>query len=1162
MKRSLRWLPAGVLVLLLLLITAPLSALGSRVLISVLDSFNTLDIEYGHGTLIGDLHLTGISLHTSDVSLRLVNLDWTLNGSCLWQSKLCFSRLRAASLRVDIAAGEVSLAKDDTPAANDINVPFPIALEHLDIADTQVHWLGGSLQAANVSMAGVIDGRHISLSRSEASEAHLKIEDGQDEPRQNSLQLPAIDLPLQLVIDNFSLARSYWEFGGQKTALDAITLRGSWERKSVAVEVLSIVHPQWGDLTAAGDVKLAEHWPFSIVGSLKAAPLSYWSQQLQQLEVELLTPLAFTAAGDLQQQRLHVTAAAQGLGYMAAELDIRARLAGQQLTLDNLSLGEKTAPNALLMTGGITLAPALSGQFKLRANEFVIPQFNDSIFGVVSGQAEAVGEVSGDQWFIALSKLGLTGDVNNLPATVEGSLHVASGMRIGRSALEANLNGLKLQVRSDTEQPDQVSLQMTAENIGRWIDDTSGALSLHGAWDSQTRQLSWQGGVESIAIARLQVDSGDISGKYYWDEPERSELKLSLVDLKVAQGELDYLQATLANGKDQQTLTVATQGDITTRLQFEGSLQGEDWRGRLLPANVVSPVGTWQLENALAIDWSTDTRQLQIDEHCWHTAGAALCSELWQVGETGGGGGTLHGDLQFLGDLIHGEFAINGLLDATLKAAWSSPEDLKLVAQIQLDDGELTQRLSENETAELTWKRLQASAVLDNGELRVEADLARQQEKIAKLSLVLPTSDKREIDGQLTLNAIQLQILRPFTPQLEKLRGNLDGTLQLTGTLDRPLVHGTMLASEVTAAMVGFPTELELMKLELRAEGDKAYLLGTASLGGGDTKITGFWHSVEEVLTIQLAGERHHVTLPPSLSVVVSEKLNMMVFPDRLNMTGNLVVHEGQLKHDQLPQGSVALSDDVVELDYRGEVVRERQRLAASIDVNILIEDDFRIEGSGINASVAGDLHLLQTLNRPLQLFGVLNVLGGEINVYGQRLEVKRGSVNFSGPPENPELNVRAERYISGDDLTVGVAVQGALDVPLLEIYSDPQLEQTEAMSYLVRGRGLDAGAGGGGAELALSAGASLANRSGIISGLNELPGFNNIAFGSDGTADDTTATISGYLGERLYLSYGVGIYQPINVLIARLYLQTQLWLEVVSSLENSLDIYYSFDIE
>ena len=117
-------------------------------------------------------------------------------------------------------------------------------------------------------------------------------------------------------------------------------------------------------------------------------------------------------------------------------------------------------------------------------------------------------------------------------------------------------------------------------------------------------------------------------------------------------------------------------------------------------------------------------------------------------------------------------------------------------------------------------------------------------------------------------------------------------------------------------------------------------------------------------------------------------------------------------------------------------------------------------------------------------------------------------------------------------------------------------------MSYLVRGRGLDAGAGGGGAELALSAGASLANRSGIISGLNELPGFNNIAFGSDGTADDTTATISGYLGERLYLSYGVGIYQPINVLIARLYLQTQLWLEVVSSLENSLDIYYSFDIE
>jgi autotransporter translocation and assembly factor TamB len=116
-------------------------------------------------------------------------------------------------------------------------------------------------------------------------------------------------------------------------------------------------------------------------------------------------------------------------------------------------------------------------------------------------------------------------------------------------------------------------------------------------------------------------------------------------------------------------------------------------------------------------------------------------------------------------------------------------------------------------------------------------------------------------------------------------------------------------------------------------------------------------------------------------------------------------------------------------------------------------------------------------------------------------------------------------------------------------------------MSYLVRGRGLDAGAGADGAALALSIGADVVNQSGLVSELNQLPGISNVSFGTTGGEDDTAATVSGYLGERLYLSYGIGIYEPINVLTARFYFNTRLWLEVVSGIENSVDLYYSFDV-
>ena len=159
-------------------------------------------------------------------------------------------------------------------------------------------------------------------------------------------------------------------------------------------------------------------------------------------------------------------------------------------------------------------------------------------------------------------------------------------------------------------------------------------------------------------------------------------------------------------------------------------------------------------------------------------------------------------------------------------------------------------------------------------------------------------------------------------------------------------------------------------------------------------------------------------------------------------------------------------------------------------------------------------------------------------------------------------MNVRAQRNISGSNVIAGVQLVGTLDEMVLEVYSEPAMSQGEAMSYLVRGRGLDASSGEDGTALALSLASGVVNRSTLVSELNRIPGVNNVTFGADGSAEDTAAAVSGYLGNRVYLSYGVGLYEPINVLTARLYLRTRLWLEVVSSLENSIDLYYSFDID
>ena len=150
---------------------------------------------------------------------------------------------------------------------------------------------------------------------------------------------------------------------------------------------------------------------------------------------------------------------------------------------------------------------------------------------------------------------------------------------------------------------------------------------------------------------------------------------------------------------------------------------------------------------------------------------------------------------------------------------------------------------------------------------------------------------------------------------------------------------------------------------------------------------------------------------------------------------------------------------------------------------------------------------------------------------YGQDLAIDTGRLIFGGGPIiNPAVDLSASRT-PREDIKVGVQVRGPLDSPSLNLYSSPPMNQEAQLSWLVLGRPLDDGTGDAERQAVASAALALGLKgTDFIAGkLSNKLGIDEISIGSKPgeTADQARFTIGKYLSPKLYVSYGVGLFQP-----------------------------------
>jgi translocation and assembly module TamB len=113
--------------------------------------------------------------------------------------------------------------------------------------------------------------------------------------------------------------------------------------------------------------------------------------------------------------------------------------------------------------------------------------------------------------------------------------------------------------------------------------------------------------------------------------------------------------------------------------------------------------------------------------------------------------------------------------------------------------------------------------------------------------------------------------------------------------------------------------------------------------------------------------------------------------------------------------------------------------------------------------------------------------------------------------------------------------------VPVLTVFSTPSMEQSEALSYLVTGKPLS-GLKSGEGDMLGSAARALGSATGdlLAKGIGARTGL------EAGVADNTALggaafTVGKYLSPKLYLSYGVGLFTPGEVVSLK-YLFNKRW--------------------
>ncbi|MFC1797289.1 translocation/assembly module TamB domain-containing protein, partial [Pseudomonadota bacterium] len=359
-----------------------------------------------------------------------------------------------------------------------------------------------------------------------------------------------------------------------------------------------------------------------------------------------------------------------------------------------------------------------------------------------------------------------------------------------------------------------------------------------------------------------------------------------------------------------------------------------------------------------------------------------------------------------------------------------------------------------------------------------------------------------KVDGRLRIELNDLDLLAIFIPVVNRAEGRFNADLVLSGSPVSPFFSGPLSLSN--GLIANEATGLTLSDIQLSGEmigSAKTQLTGSfrAREGTGNMQATlDFSDVLSPRVELSLHGKNLTLLDAPDLKVVAEPDVELAWQDGVIDISGRLMIPKAHIAPSVLPESTVSTSPDLVIVagEIPGSKVEDKSmpNIAIRGEFEVVLGDEVELDLSVAEADVDGSVKFTWQDDLIPLANGSFRMVG-EIQTYGQLLQITEAQILFPGiPADNPHLNIRAERQIYGNSeiRRAGVFVTGTLRRPIIEPYTDPMTNRERAQTLLITG-----------------------------SDFNMETGVGAVDIGT-------------YIAPRVFVSYGIGVFEDENVISIR----------------------------